>query len=122
MSSEINICEDKRLIEVNLSGFMTMDELWTEGQKLKGLAKRLGKMKYLVNAAKAMSMTRTWPNALLEPGNWWTLSRICDEIAVVVREEDGAYLRFLEIAARNTGAKMKLFSDLDGAYKWLGVH
>jgi len=46
---------------------------------------------------------------------------ICWELAVVIKETDGFHLKFLEVAARNTGTKLKLFSDVDRAYKWLGI-
>ena len=121
MSSVINIFKDRKLIEVRLSGFMSLDELRKEGLRLKELALRNGKMKYIVDASEAAAMARTWPVALLEPNNWWLLARYCEEIAIVIQETDGEKHKFLEVAARNTGAKLKLFPNVKRAYEWLGL-
>ena len=121
MLSEIKVHEDKKLIEVNLSGYMTLDELLSSGQKLKEYTLSLDNKKCLINVSEAMARARTWTNALLNPENWWMLARCCDEMAVVVHEEDGAYLRFLEISELNIETKIKLFSNVTGAYKWLGM-
>jgi len=79
-------------------------------------------MKYLIDASEAMAKSRAWPNVLLEPRTWWVMANYCDEIAFVIRKEEGPYLQFMEVLAQNIGAKLKLFSNAEGAYKWLGIN
>ena len=121
MSSEININLGKNLIEVKLSGFMSLEKLKKEGSRLREYALTFGKMKYLVDVREAMAMPSALSAAIAKPDNWWTLAKLCNEIAIVIGEEDGANLQNIEIIARYTGAKVKLFHSAEGGYKWLGV-
>jgi signal recognition particle subunit SEC65 len=121
MPSKTNIRKDLNLIEFTFSGYMTQEEFRKKGRKLREYAIEHGRMKYLLDASEAVALSRTWPNVLLEPRTWWTLARSCDQVAVFIREEDEPFMQFIEAMSLSVGAKVKVFSDIEGAYKWLGV-
>ena len=121
MLSEINIHKDKNLIEIKLSGLVLLDELKKEGLKIRQHAFKHGRMKYLVDSRDAVAMARVGPLALSEPINWWMLTPYCKKIAVVIPASERDYFQFLEMIGRNAGVRVKVFLEVNGANKWLGV-
>ena len=119
MPSNIIVRKEFNLIEVWISGFLSLDELRREGTKIREIALPLGKMKFMIDVREAVALARTWPIAIFSASSWETLSSFCEEIAVVAQEADKNYLRFLEVISRNGGVKVKIFTSLKEAYEWI---
>ena len=121
MPSETIFQFDKNLVDVKLSGFISLAEFRKEGLRLKEYALTFGKMKYLVDIREAIAMPSTWSVAIAKPNTWWSLAKLCKEVAIVIREDDGADFQNIEIIARYTGAKVRFFSRAEEACQWLGI-
>ena len=121
MESEIILTLDTNLVEVKLFGFVSLEKLKKEGLRLREYALTFGKMKYLVDVRETMAMPSVWSNTIAKPDNWWTLTKLCNEIAIVIREDDSSYLQNIDMIARYTGAKVRLFHTAESGYKWLGA-
>ena len=66
-------------------------------------------------------MPTAWLAVIAKPGNWWAVARLCNEIAIVIKEDDRSNLANIDMIARYTGAKVKIFCSTESGYKWLGV-
>ena len=67
MPSETIFQFDKNLVDVKLSGFISLAEFRKEGLRLKEYALTFGKMKYLVDIREAIAMPSTWSVAIAKP-------------------------------------------------------
>jgi len=121
MPSEIFIDIGKNLVNVKIWGFISKAELEKEGSRLREYALTFGKMKYLVEVREAMAMPTTWSVLIAKPDNWYLMARLCNQIAIVINDDDAENLQNIEMIARHTGAKVKLFQSSDQGYKWLGI-
>ena len=101
---------------------MTLNEWREEYQRVRGLALEHGNMKYLLDCRDVVGVERIRTIALRETKHIWFLSWLCEAIGVVLQEADKEHLQIVNLIAQSMGAKIKLFSDIDGAYEWLGVH
>jgi hypothetical protein len=111
----------KNLVNVKLSGFISKDELRKEALRLREYAYTFGKMKYLIDIREAITMPTTWSVLIAKPDNWYLIAKLCKEVAIVIKEEDSVNMQNIDMIARYTGAKVKLFHDTEVVYKWLGV-
>ena len=121
MSFNFIVRENLNIIEVNVTGFLSLEEFLEGRDCLRELCFAHNIYKVLLNIFDGTKMERKIPLAVVNRRAHAGMLPITISVAVLISVGNYPYIRFMESVAGSQGRKIRVFHSRDIALSWLGL-